>query len=128
MPRCTVCRFQIYGGVNWIMGQLSLLISPQQTVCCSPEEKKSETNKTHAWYQKFKRWQYTHHTLYIYIYIYNLLNIYLSKSFDIYLSQSIYIYLSFSIDIYHHSSSYRAGSTDIPDPLSPLLPIVHRPR
>ena len=26
------------------------------------------------------------------------------------------------------SSSYRAGSTDIPDPLSPLLPIVHRSR
>ena len=26
------------------------------------------------------------------------------------------------------SSSYRAGSTDIPDPLSPLFPIVHRPR
>ena len=26
------------------------------------------------------------------------------------------------------SSSYRAGSTDITDPLSPLLPIVHRPR
>ena len=26
------------------------------------------------------------------------------------------------------SSSYRAGSTDIPDPLPPLLPIVHRPR
>ena len=26
------------------------------------------------------------------------------------------------------SSSYRAGITDIPDPLSPLLPIVHRPR
>ena len=26
------------------------------------------------------------------------------------------------------SSSYRAGSTDIADPLSPLLPIVHRPR
>ena len=26
------------------------------------------------------------------------------------------------------SSSYRADSTDIPDPLSPLLPIVHRPR
>ena len=26
------------------------------------------------------------------------------------------------------SLSYRAGSTDIPDPLSPLLPIVHRPR
>ena len=39
----------------------------------------------------------------------------------------IYIY----IDIYissSSSSSYRAGSTDIPDPLSPLLPIVHRPR
>ena len=26
------------------------------------------------------------------------------------------------------SSSCRAGSTDIPDPLSPLLPIVHHPR
>ena len=26
------------------------------------------------------------------------------------------------------SSSYRAGSTDIPYPLSPLLPIVQRPR
>ena len=35
---------------------------------------------------------------------------------------AIYIY------IYISSSSYRAGSTDIPDPLSPLLPIVHRPR
>ena len=34
-----------------------------------------------------------------------------------------YIYISSS-----SSSSYRAGSTDIPDPLSPLLPIVHRPR
>ena len=26
------------------------------------------------------------------------------------------------------SLSYRVGSTDIPDPLSPLLPIVHHPR
>ena len=32
------------------------------------------------------------------------------------------------IKIKSSSSSYRAGSTDIPDPLSPLLPIVHRPR
>ena len=30
--------------------------------------------------------------------------------------------------IYTSSSSCRAGRTDIPDPLSPLLPIVHRPR
>ena len=29
---------------------------------------------------------------------------------------------------YFSSSSYRTGSTDIPGPLSPLLPIVHRPR
>ena len=29
---------------------------------------------------------------------------------------------------YISSSSFRAGSTDIPDPLSPLLSIVHRPR
>ena len=35
----------------------------------------------------------------------------------------IYIYISSS-----SSSSSRAASTDIPDPLSPLLPIVHRPR
>ena len=34
----------------------------------------------------------------------------------------------FSSSVPHVSSSYRAGSTDIPDPLSPLLPIVHRPR
>ena len=30
--------------------------------------------------------------------------------------------------MYISSSSCRTGSTDIPDPLSPLLPIVHRPR
>ena len=29
---------------------------------------------------------------------------------------------------HHHHHHHRAGSTDIPDPLSPLLPIVHRPR
>ena len=33
-----------------------------------------------------------------------------------------------TLSIHTSSSSYRAGSTDIPDPLSPLLPIVHRPR
>ena len=38
---------------------------------------------------------------------------------------AIYIYIYIYIS---SSSSYRAGSTDIPDPLSPLLPIVHRPR
>ena len=47
---------------------------------------------------------------------------------------SILIYIDGDICIHDHlhtqssSSSYRAGSTDIPDPLSPLLPIVHRPR
>ena len=30
------------------------------------------------------------------------------------------------VAIYISSSSYRAASTDIPNPLSPLLPIVHR--
>ena len=35
--------------------------------------------------------------------------------------QLTYVYIS-------SSSSCRAGITDIPDPLSPLLPIVHRPR
>ena len=37
-------------------------------------------------------------------------------------------FIIFILCIYISSSSYRAGSTDIPDPLSPLLPIVHRPR
>ena len=47
---------------------------------------------------------------------------YVSKFTDANMHPHIYIY------IYISSSSYRAGSTDIPDPLSPLLPIVHRPR
>ena len=38
-------------------------------------------------------------------------------------NNDIYIYIYIYI-----SSSCRAGSTDIPDPLSPLLPIVHCPR
>ena len=40
----------------------------------------------------------------------------------------IYIYIYVCISSSSSSSSYCAGSTDIPDPLSPLLPIVHRPR
>ena len=39
----------------------------------------------------------------------------------------IYIYICVCVYMYI-SSSYRAGSMDIPDPLSLLLPIVHRPR
>ena len=39
---------------------------------------------------------------------------------------SIYVYIY--IYILYESSSCRADSTDILDPLSPLLPIVHRPR
>ena len=41
------------------------------------------------------------------------------------------LYYVYAIVIYccmSSSSSCRTGSTDIPDPLSPLLPIVHRPR
>ena len=46
------------------------------------------------------------------------------------LHQIILTYLDydFTATFIYISSSYRAGSTDIPDPLSPLLPIVHRPR
>ena len=42
----------------------------------------------------------------------------------------MYIYMFFlkKYTYISSSSSYRAGSTDIPVPLSPLLPIVHRPR
>ena len=41
----------------------------------------------------------------------------------------VYIHIIQFISIYmmiSSSSSCRAASTDIPDPLSPLLPIVHR--
>ena len=47
----------------------------------------------------------------------------LKKPSNIYLF-SVFIFFY----IHTSSSSYRAGSTDIPDPLLPLLPIVHRPR
>ena len=41
----------------------------------------------------------------------------------------IYVYIVIQIHVYVHiSSSCRAGSTDISDPLSPLFPIVHRLR
>ena len=42
-------------------------------------------------------------------------------------SNGVCLVLEFWMNI-SSSSSYHAGSTDIPDPLSPLLPIVHRPR
>ena len=45
----------------------------------------------------------------------------------IYLFIYIYTYIYIHIRLYIYIS-YRAGSMDIPDPLSPLLPIVHRPR
>ena len=45
----------------------------------------------------------------------------LRKNFYNYFFMAIYIY----IYIYISSSSCHAASTDIPDPLSPLLPIVH---
>ena len=57
---------------------------------------------------------------FIYIYIY----VYICK-FIRWGGSIMYIYIYIYIS---SSSSYRAGSTDIPDPLSPLLPIVHRPR
>ena len=46
----------------------------------------------------------------------------------VYINICVCVYIFVCVYIYISSSSYRAGSTDIPDPLSPLLPIVHRPR
>ena len=57
--------------------------------------------------------------MYVYIYIYIYIYVYII---------CMYMYMYMCACIYISSSSYRAGSTDIPDPLSPLLPIVHRPR
>ncbi len=51
-----------------------------------------------------------------------ILNAHTKKVWEL-IESTWYIYKNSS-----SSSSYRAGSTDIPDPLSPLLPIVHRPR
>ena len=48
-----------------------------------------------------------------------------SLSSFIYIYIYIYIYQAFLI-VSSSSSSCRSSSTDIPDPLSPLLPIVHR--
>ena len=44
----------------------------------------------------------------------------------------VYVYMCTCVCVNTHMyisslSSYRPGSTDIPDPLSPLLPIIHRP-
>ena len=46
-------------------------------------------------------------------------------SFDLFknVTYKLFIYKSY---IMYISSSSHAASTDIPDPLSPLLPIVHR--
>ena len=62
-----------------------------------------------AEFRNYAKWEYHFYLIDIYILFLSCIYIY------------IYIYIS-------SSSSYRAGSTDIPDPLSPLLPIVHRPR
>ena len=49
---------------------------------------------------------------------------------ELWISRLRFIFLIRLNEILSHSSSssYRTGSTDIPDPLSPLHPIVHRPR
>ena len=44
------------------------------------------------------------------------------------LVNSFFIFSSYFFYSSSSSSSCHAGSTDIPYPLSPLLPIVHRPR
>ena len=54
--------------------------------------------------------------IYIHIYIYKYIYTY------------VYVYVYTYIYIHISSSSYRAGGTFIPDPLSPLLPIFYRPR
>ena len=64
---------------------------------------------------------------YIYIYIYILrsyiyIYIYIKNLYIYIYKDPIYIYISY---IYIYISCH-AASTDFPDPLSPLLPIVHR--
>ena len=57
------------------------------------------------------------------------LSIYLSLSLSIYIYLYIYIYIYICVCVCvwsSSSSSCRAASTDIFDPLSPLLPIIHR--
>ena len=66
--------------------------------------------------------------IYIYIYIYRMFHTHTHTQTYIYIYINIYIYIYIYIYISSSSSSCRAASTDIPDPLSPLLPIIHRLR
>ena len=70
--------------------------------------------------------------IYIYIYMYAYINIYMYAYMYAYMYTCIlvyiygYIYIRIYVYMYISSSSlYHAVSTDIPDPLSPHLPIVH---
>ena len=82
---------------------------------------------------------HTHIYIYIYTYVYSHMYIHIYLYIHIYMHVSIsilYIYICYIhtyvytyIPRYIHissSSSCRAARSDIPDPLSPLLPIVHR--
>ena len=90
---------------------------------------------------------HTHKYMYIFIYIYGgtqkilVMKSYLHKQRGLTVFFEIIVYLLFDeilkeyclqeimIEVYiSSSSSCRAASTDIPDPLSPLLPIIHRLR
>ena len=59
----------------------------------------------------------------IHISLYMTIHIYFDH---VYQSRFVHIYIYIYIYTSSSSSSCRAPSTDIPDPLSPLLPIVHR--
>ena len=64
-------------------------------------------------------------SLYIYIYIYILAYVRACAHTHTHKRVYIYIYIYIYICIYISSLSC-AASTDIPDPLSPRLPIIHR--
>ena len=51
---------------------------------------------------------------------------YYNKPFVVVFQKKFHYLFVLSINLSSSSSSCRAGSTDIPDPLSPLFPFVHR--
>ena len=85
------------------------------------KEKEKLTKKIKNIHKNLTKQIYTLHRTNTHVTITNQEKHIIVKKLPKYTLPNIYIYIS-------SSSSYRAGSTDIPDPLSPLLPIVHRPR
>ena len=130
----------------WLTSKnLSTLISSDANTGCNLENLLGAMDDRDGWgervkeiYAVSKSWWWSilvcsYLSIYLLISVFSSLSIYLSLFLSIYLSiyqsQSFPIYLSIYLSLFipiSSSSSCHATSLDIPDPLSPLFPIVHR--